>query len=349
MFMNKFAPYPPDFERLRKTLKSGQADRVPLAELGIHPDIMAAIIDRPVETLQDRIDFFRLAGYDYIKLSPIIDMNPGGFRSDIKARVADRGDRFAWATEGKGVIANDEDFERFLWAEINDAMFCEFEAVDNLLPDGMKVIGQYGDIFTFTWEFMGFETFSFSLVENPELIQRIFDRVGGIIVQLFARMAQFDCVGALFYSDDIAYQSGLMISPQSLRTFLFPFMRQIGRICQEHGLPFLYHSDGKMWEVMDELAELGIDALQPIEPQAWDIVEVKRRYGDRFCLIGNVDVDLLSRGTVGEVETEVRRLLRELAPGGGYCVGSGNTIPFYVKPANYRAMLETVWQYGEYR
>ncbi|HPI73002.1 MAG TPA: uroporphyrinogen decarboxylase family protein, partial [bacterium] len=87
-------------------------------------------------------------------------------------------------------------------------------------------------------------------------------------------------------------------------------------------------------------------ALQPIEPKAWDIVEVKQRYGDRLALIGNVDVDLLARGTADAVAAETKRLIGALGPGGGYCVGSGNTIPNYVRPENYRAMLETVWDYG---
>ncbi|MBN1541835.1 nucleoside 2-deoxyribosyltransferase [candidate division KSB1 bacterium] len=346
----KTAPYQPDFDRLRRTLKRGQADRVPLMELGIHPRIMADFIGRPIETLTDRIEFYRLAGYDYIKLSPVIDMNPGGFQSESKVQRAEDGDldRSTWGTEGKGIITSDKEFDRFVWAKVEDEMFRDFDAAAALLPPGMQVVGQYGDIFTFTWEFMGFETFSFALVENPGLVQNIFERVGGIIVELFARMAQYDCVGALFYSDDIAYQSGLMISPQALRTYLFPYMRQIGRICRDRDIPFIYHSDGKMWDVMDELVDIGIDALQPIEPQAWDIREVKDRYGDRFCLIGNIDVDLLARGKPEEVAAEVSRLLREVAPGGGYCVGSGNTVPDYVRFDNYRAMLETVWENGAY-
>jgi len=103
-----------------------------------------------------------------------------------------------------------------------------------------------------------------------------------------------------------------------------------------------------LWEVMEDLIACGIDALQPIEPAAMDIREVKRRYGDRLALIGNVEVDLLARGTEDQVRAEVRRLLREVAPGGGYCLGSSNTIAYYVNPRNYRALLDETLRQGSY-
>ena len=349
--MKKFAPYAPDFDRLQATLFGGQADRVPLMELAIDKDIMAQFLHRPILSLQDEIDFYRLAGYDYIKLSPVIDMNPAGIapKDGFRQTGESEQDRARkWGTEGKGVITTQEEFEQFVWAEVKDEQFYLFEQAQELLPAEMKVIGQYGDIFTFTWEFMGFETFSFALVENPDLVRAVFTRVGSIIYDLFERMAQFDCVGGLFYSDDIAYYSGLMVSPTVLKTHLFPWMKKIARLCQHRNIPFIYHTDGKLWEVMDDLIGLGVNALQPIEPKAFDIREVKKKYGDRLCLIGNVDVDLLARATPEEVRETVKGLIRDLGPGGGYCVGSGNTVPKYVRIENYRAMLETTWEEGGY-
>jgi uroporphyrinogen decarboxylase len=79
-----------------------------------------------------------------------------------------------------------------------------------------------------------------------------------------------------------------------------------------------------------------------------DILEVKRHYGDRLCLVGNVEVDTLSRGTPEEVRDEVRTLLREVATGGGYCIGSSNTVPNYARLENYKAMIEEAWQLGRY-
>jgi uroporphyrinogen decarboxylase len=349
--MNTFAPYKPDFHRLHQTLLAQKADRVPLMELGIDEGIMGDFLGRPIVTLHDKIDFFRQAGYDYIKLSPIIDMNPAGITPETGFRQsgATEHDRSRkWGSEGKGVIASPADFDRFEFAVVRDEQFKLFEEATRILPGDMKVIGQYGDIFTFVWELMGFETFSFALVENPDLVQAMFDRIGAIIYRLFERMAQFDIVGGLFYSDDIAYQTGLMMSPRALRQHLFPWMKKIGALCRQRQMPYVYHSDGILWDVMDDLLDTGITALQPIEPKAWDIVKVKKQYGDRLALVGNVDVDLLARATPEAIRTEVLRLIDQVGSDGGYCVGSGNTVPNYVKLENYRAMLETTWSAGTF-
>jgi uroporphyrinogen decarboxylase len=80
-----------------------------------------------------------------------------------------------------------------------------------------------------------------------------------------------------------------------------------------------------------------------------DIVEVKHRYGNSLCIIGNIDLAYtLTRGTPPEVEKEVMERIDSLAPGGGYCLGSANSIPEYVRYPNYRAMIETTHRYGKY-
>ncbi|MBD3337901.1 MAG: nucleoside 2-deoxyribosyltransferase, partial [Candidatus Lokiarchaeota archaeon] len=96
------------------------------------------------------------------------------------------------------------------------------------------------------------------------------------------------------------------------------------------------------------LKSCGVNAIHPIEPQAMDIRELKEKYGDTFCLIGNVDVDLLSRGSREQVIERVKYLIKEIAPGGGYCLGSGNSVPEYAIPENFAAMVETARKLGEY-
>jgi uroporphyrinogen decarboxylase len=76
-----------------------------------------------------------------------------------------------------------------------------------------------------------------------------------------------------------------------------------------------------------------------------DIAEVKRRVGDRLCLMGHVDVDLLSRGSVDEVRAQVRHNIEVAGYNGGYCVGSGNSIPEYVTFENYMAMIDTAREF----
>jgi uroporphyrinogen decarboxylase len=156
-------------------------------------------------------------------------------------------------------------------------------------------------------------------------------------------------VGAIWYTDDLAYTEGLIVSPQVYRRHLFPWMRKIKAVCRERDLPLLFHSDGDLWEVMDDLIEIGVNALHPIEPKAMDIAEVKRKVGGKLCLIGNVDLGYtLTRGTPAEVRAEVRERIRTCGPGGGYCVGSSNTVTNYVPLANYKAMIEAAKEFGRY-
>ena len=345
-----FAPYGPDFGRLRTTLMGGKADRVPLMELGIDEGVMGQFLGRPLQNLQDKIDFYRLAGYDYIKLAPVINMNPGAAvpQGGLRRSEATDLDRARnWGTESKGIITSWEEFERFQWAEVSDSALRWFDEAEKIMPPEMRVIGQYGDIFTFTWEFMGFETFSYALVEDPALVEAVFERVGSIIFALFERMAQYETVGGLFYSDDIAYFSGLMISPPTLRRYLFPWMKKIGDLCRARPMPCLYHSDGRLWEVIDELIGLGVTTLHPIEPKAMEIREVQAAFGPRLGLIGSVDMDLLARGEPEVIRSTVRSLIEEVGRRGGYCVGSGNSIPNYIPVTNFRAMLETTWEFGQ--
>jgi uroporphyrinogen decarboxylase len=99
---------------------------------------------------------------------------------------------------------------------------------------------------------------------------------------------------------------------------------------------------------LDDLVALGIAGLHPLEKGAMDIRAVKKDYGDRLCLLGNVDLNLLGMGTPDEVDCEVRALIRDVAPGGGYILTSGNSLAGYLKPENVIALVEAVREYGRY-
>lgn len=334
----------PDFSRLITTLRGGKADAIPLIELGVDPSIKKAILGHPIRTILDDVEFMCLMGYDFVKAQPGIS-----FLMDqpVTPGIMNAADR-AWAPEGRGRIQTWEDFERYPWPSKNEISYARLEMVRNGLPEGMGVIGQYGDIFTVAWELMGFEMFAQAMYEQPELVDAILKKVGDLIISMFETMSTMDWVGALWYSDDIAFASGLLVSPGFLRSSFFPLLQRVGDCARRRGIPFIYHTDGLLWEVMDDIVGSGVNALHPIEPKAMDIVEVKRRYGDRLSLCGGIDVDLLSRGSTGQIHDLVRSLIAQLGPGGGWCAGSSNSVPEYVPIANYRTMVETVLQEGKH-
>lgn len=332
----------PDIESLIKTLRNGKANKVPVAELGVHPSIKEKLIGKKIINVNDEIEFWYKAGYDYVKLQPVVDFNPAKIKSETNLTYNDDGTVFRkWASESSGVITSIKEFEEYIFPDISEIDYKKFEEASDNLPDGMGIIGQYGDIFTMTWEMMGFENFSLALFEDETIIQMINNKVGEIVLTMFRNMSELNCVKVLWYSDDIAYKNGLMVSSDTLDKYFFPWLKRIGEIAKASNKPLIYHSDGILFDVMDKLIDCGITSLHPIEPKAMNIVEVKKRYGDRISLIGNIDVDLLSRGTKDDIRKNVLFNIENVGFNGGYCVGSGNSIPEYVNIDNYIMMIET--------
>ena len=318
-----------DFERFRKALLlKGEPDRVPLAEFWINNPAKEAFLGHPLKSIEDEIKFWYTAGYDYVKLLP-------GYEEE-----------YIWAAEGKGIITNMDEFKTFTWPDVRAVDFSMFDEAMDKIPGGMRIIGAAGDIFTHVWQLMGLETFCFSLIKNEELIEKMFDKIGNYIYEIFTRIVKYEKVEAILYSDDIAYTEGLMVRPEVLRKYLFPWMKKIGELAKENNLIYIYHTDGRLWQVMEDLLSCGINGLHPIEPKAMSLKGVKEKYGQQLCLIGNVDVDRLARGTPEEIKELTREAISIGAPGGGYCVGSSSSIPEYIPLGNYQALLDASIEFG---
>jgi uroporphyrinogen decarboxylase len=220
--------------------------------------------------------------------------------------------------------------------------------VQAYLPKGMKIIALSGKILTLTWLLMGFENFAVSLKLNPEFVRAVVDQVARIQLRGLQEVVSIPNVVAAWAVDDLAFASGPMVAPRALREHIFPWYEEFGRICHQKHLHFFFHSDGFLWELMDDLIAMGVDALHPIDPTCMDIEQVKQRVGDRLCILGNIPTALLENGTPDEVTQLTQKRLKALAPGGGYCLGSGNSVPSWARIENYRAMVEAGLRYGRY-
>jgi len=100
---------------------------------------------------------------------------------------------------------------------------------------------------------------------------------------------------------------------------------------------------------MDDIIGCHVDAIHPIEPKAMDIAKVKERWGHKLALIGNIDLGYtLTLGSVKDVVKEVKEKIGKIAPGGGYAVGTSNTVTYYIKLENYHAMINITKKFGRY-
>ena len=351
MMAESFVPLEPDFERLRRVLMlEGEPDRVPNAELHVDWQIKQAFLGRPIETVQDDVDFWYRAGYDYIYLRANYEyrMVGDGHRDEDRTYSGDM-QVSKWSGEEESLISSWEEYEAYPWPDPDTIDYSNLEACARALYPGMKIISGVGGIFTRVWRIMGFDPFCYALVDQPDLVAELFRRVGETQVEVFRRIVEMDQIGAMWYGDDLAYYSGTMVHPRVLRKHLFPYMEQMGAICREVDMPFVLHSDGNLWAVLPDLLACGLNALHPVEPKAMDSRELKSRYGDRLSLLGNVEIgETLTLGTPADVEAEVRDRIRTLAPGGGYAVGSSNTVAHYVRMENFQAMIQATREYGRY-
>jgi uroporphyrinogen decarboxylase len=345
----------PDFDRVVTTLHHEEPDRVPLAEAAIDFSIMSQFLGRTVtdDDLAAQVEFWSRAGYDYILLSAGM-MRPGGLTRDshisrvIRTAVADQDDDDSWDIWKRPRIHDEDDVDAFPWEAAARLDLSKFYAVQAHLPRGMKIIATSGKIFTMAWMAMGFDNFAVNLKLNPSFVGRVIEHVARIQLDGLRQVASIPNVAAVWAVDDIAYRTGPILSLGDLRTYLFPWYEEYGRICHEEGLHFFFHTDGVVWDLLEDLIALGVDALHPIDPTCMDIEEVKDRVGDRLTIIGNISNELLEVGTPDEVAALTRDRIRTCAPGGGYCLGSGNSVPDWASVDNYRAMINAALECGSY-
>jgi len=349
----------PDFERFRRVVKHSEADRVPLCEVLVEYPIQSKFLGRQVtaDDLESQLEFWITAGYDFIPIT-VGMMTPGKvtdesaiskvIREVMLKDSPDADKEEAWSLERASFINNREDFERFPWEIAAKLDFTKFYEIGDIIPEGMKVIAVSGKIFTLTWMLMGFNNFAMSLIMDEQLVADVFRKVAEIQFQGLEQIFEMPHVGAVWVVDDLAFGTGPMISPQAFRDHVFPWYSEMATRCHRNELLFIMHSDGDVTTLMEDIIDIGVDVLQPIDPTCMDIVKVKELYGDRLCLVGNVSNELLRSGTPAEIEERVKYLIRNVAPGGGYCVGSGNSVPEWAKFENYMAMREATLKYGSY-
>jgi uroporphyrinogen decarboxylase len=348
----------PDFGRVVTALHHQEPDRVPLVEATVDFKIMSQFLGKPVgaEDLASQVEFWTKAGYDFIPLT-VGMMQPGEITRDSQiSKVIEKTlmenspykHSEDWNILRKSRISNEDDLEAFPWEEAAKIDLAKFHEVQAFLPAGMKIIAMSGKIFTLAWMLMGFENFAINLKLNPKFIIKVIKKVAQIQLDGLKQVSRIPNVAAAWAVDDLAYKTGPMIRPKDFRDFIFPWYEEFSNICRENDLFFFFHSDGVISELIEDMIAIGVNALHPIDPTCMDIEKIKTQVKNRLAIFGNISNELLENGTPQEVAELTRMRIRKLAPGGGYCLGSGNSVPDWAKIENYRAMIETCLQDGKY-
>ena len=346
-------PRQPDYEGLLKNLRrEGTPDRVDFMELGMDAEIVDAVdatfgisdaLDKgdPDYGLKRHIALQRFMGYDYCRV------NLGGmamhYHNSVAADTAGlpRKAGRTWRDEGAGPIASWQDFEQYAWPDVKDLQTDAIERMSALVPDDMGLIAHGAHFCEYLCWLFGYQNLCYQLYDNRDLVRAVRDKI--MEIELAARRVQlqFDRLRILWHSDDLGFKTSLMFSAEDMREFVLPGHRKLAEMAHAAGRLVLLHACGKKDDILADLIEdVKLDGIHSFEDVIQPVTDAKRAYGHRLALIGGIDVDFLCRAAPEAIRLRVRETLDVCQPGGGYALGSGNTVANYIPLENYLTMLD---------
>jgi uroporphyrinogen decarboxylase len=352
------------YERMMTAVRRGCPDRVPVWELIINRPVIEALAPHLVTPdrrsryewgsqggflLQtDFVEEEDLDGITVFEDGQVEWLGPDTYRDEwgITWRVAPSGIPYC----AKHPIRQESDLDGYRPPDPNAPhRLKSLEMAVERFKGRRCIVFLSHDAFEFSHYLRGMENLLMDYALDPGFVHRMARLVMGYKRRVLERAAETGA-DVLCTGDDYAHNRAPIMSPHHFEQFVLPYLKESVQAAAEAGLPFLKHTDGCLWPILDMIVEAGIDVLDPIEPVAgMDIGRVKQLYGDRIALAGNVDCShLLPYGTTDDVIEAVKETLAKGGADGGLVLASSNSIHPTVKPENYRAMVEAARRYGRY-
>lgn len=197
-------------------------------------------------------------------------------------------------------------------------------------------------------ETCGIEELLARMLTDPEFVEKAVDVYVGRSIAYIQAMLEAGC-DAVMTTDDYSSNRGPMMGRERFRRFILPgIVRQV-EAAHARGGRFIKHTDGNVWDLLDDLVEAQIDGWHGIQPSiGMDLRKLKERYGPRLCFFGGVNCETLVAGTPQDARGEVRHAIEHAAPGGGLVVTTGNVLQPGTKLENYLAARQTTRELGAY-
>lgn len=213
----------------------------------------------------------------------------------------------------------------------------------------VAVLGGVNGPLTITWFLIGYETICLNLYDDPGFLHELAEIAVDFDVKAINRMAEAG-VDAMILADDYGGSAQGLLRPQHFKAIYKPALKKIIDSIKATNLPAFLHCCGRVYAYLDDMVEIGIDAYHPLQRTAgMDLATVKRKYGDRICLIGNIDSSrTLPFGTLAEIEAETREALRIAAPGYGYILSADHSLHDGIPVRNILHMFDVARRYGVY-
>lgn len=340
-----------NYERAACALELGTPDYVPIFELMIDDKVIQGLC--PGGTYEDLAEKYDLdivltftPSSNYRK--EWIDREKGIFKDEwgVVRQFSDQTVPFPMEYP----IKSEGDLENYCPPDPLDPF--RFKTLERLLKrfKNRKMVGMHiHDTFSYPTYLVGMDRLLMYLIEKPCFVRRLVDLSIEHTKKLIERSVKLGA-DLFVFGDDYGSNAGPIMSPSHFREFFLPGMKELVELSKSLGAYTIKHTDGNINAILEDLISAGFDGIHPLDPEAgMDIKKVKDEYGDRICVIGNIDTGkILSESEPETVEKVVKQTIEKVAPGGGYMIASANSIHSHVKPENYRMMLLAARKYGEY-
>ncbi len=345
MFMSKFQP---DYRHVVDAARNREASRLPLYEHGFDSGVVEKVIGEPVGPLcrgsyEDKKQGYRRKaecgvelGYDCVPFEVCLDsVVQGG--AGLSGRAT-------------AIISKLQDVEEYPWkakaAEFIALAEPHFAAMAETLPDGMKAVGGVGNgPFELIQDFVPFQELAYLQIDETDAYELLWVRIGDMLLEVWewALRNHAESFAVCRFGDDLGFRSATLLQPDEIRKHVIPQYKRIVDLVHDYEKPFLLHSCGCIYGVMDDLIDVaGIDAKHSNE-DAIDTFDVwVERYGGRIGNFGGIEMNIMTLNTPQEVRQYVLDLLPKVAGHGGLAIGTGNQISSYTKPENWKAMCDAV-------
>lgn len=266
---------------------------------------------------------------------------------------------YYWELAGHPLAeASIEDLEKYPWPDPLDPGYTAglaeeaktlYEGTDYALMGD----GKFKSFWELAYALRGLEQMLMDLVLNPEFVKALLSKL--LEINMAATRPFLDIAGPYIQiiraGDDIATQRGPLMSPETYRALIKPVYAEYFKFVKSKTeAKLFYHTCGNIVDLLDDLIEIGVDIINPVQVSAMDdTAELKARFGDRVVFMGGIDTQhVMPHGSIEDVEAEVKRRIRDLGPGGGYVVAAVHNIQPDVPPENIVAMAEATRKYGGY-
>ena len=342
------AEFSPDYTRIASAARNRKTNGIPLYEHDINRTVIGAIVQKDLHAMYESrdpdtldllfktiADFHIEHGYDtYSFEGCVTEIIQGGL---------------GLTGQAESIIRSREEFEEYPWDTLSDRYFQKFsiyfDAIRRTLPEGMKIVGGVGNgIFETIQDFVPFTDLAYLEVDEPRLFSDLWVRIGNALNSIWDIFLDeySDILAVGRFGDDLGFKSSLLLHPKVIIKHILPEYKKIVSKVKSHNIPFLLHSCGCIFGVMDEIIATGIDAKHSNEDVIAPFSTWVEDYGDRIGNFGGLDMDVICRSSEKELRAYIRNVVEPLMDSHGIAIGSGNQIAEYVPPENFLVMVDEV-------